>query len=45
MANEARKTATHASTIVVERLTLLIRILEAPGSNLGQETGLPNMFS
>jgi hypothetical protein len=35
---------TVSSNVVVELLTLLFRILEIPGSNIGSETGYPEVF-
>jgi hypothetical protein len=36
------QTDTHILNVVVEWLTLLLRIQQVPGSNLGLETGYPD---
>jgi hypothetical protein len=33
-----------SSNLVVECITLLLRVLEIPGSNLGRKTGYPEVF-
>jgi hypothetical protein len=38
-------TRTGAQNVVVEWLTLLLRKWEVPGSNLGPDTGCPEVFS